>query len=276
MPATTLKSHALPGVPPAASGRSLHLLSFNIQAGIDTQRYSHYITRGLLQHVLPHGRKRDNLDRIAQVIHQYDVVALQEVDGGSLRSGFLNQVEYLAARCQFPFWVQQCNRNLGHFGQHGNGLLSRYRPERVEEHPLPGPVPGRGALVSWFGSGEQSLMVVNLHLALSRRARGVQLGYVRELIEQQRHVVIMGDMNTHLDQLLVNSPLAGAGLYAPDASTPTYPSWRPSRAIDHILLSPELRVKQVEALPATSSDHLPLAVEIQLPPGIRLGRRVRA
>lgn len=266
-----LHPHSLPGAPRSgAPAPHLDLLSFNIQAGIDTQRYSHYITRGLLQHFLPHGRKQHNLDRIAQVIHRFDVVALQEVDGGSLRSGFVNQVEYLAARCQFPFWVQQCNRNLGSLGQHGNGLLSRFQPVRVEEHPLPGPLPGRGALVSWFGQGNHPLMVVNLHLALSARARAQQLGYVRELIQGQRHVVLMGDMNAHLDQLLEHSPLAQTDLRAPGLATPTYPSWQPSRAIDHILLSPSLQVEQVEVLPASSSDHLPLAIRIALPTDLAL------
>ncbi len=35
-----------------ADGR-LRLLSFNIQVGISTQRYHHYLTRGW-QHLLPH------------------------------------------------------------------------------------------------------------------------------------------------------------------------------------------------------------------------------
>ena len=39
----------------------------------------------------------------------------QERDGFSklLRSGFVDQVEYLAYHGQFPFWYRQVNRNLG-------------------------------------------------------------------------------------------------------------------------------------------------------------------
>ena len=55
----------------------------------------------------------------------YDVVALQESDAGSLRTGFTNQTEYLARQSCFPYWLDQTNRHLGHFAKHSNGLLIR-------------------------------------------------------------------------------------------------------------------------------------------------------
>ena len=42
-----------------------------------------------------------NLDKIAQLIKEFDIVALQEVDAGSLRSQFINQTEYLAKKADF-------------------------------------------------------------------------------------------------------------------------------------------------------------------------------
>ena len=79
----------------------LRLLSFNIQVGISTERYRHYLTRGW-QHLLPHAGRATNLKRIGELLADYDLVALQEADGGSLRSGYVNQVEHLAqiAECQ--------------------------------------------------------------------------------------------------------------------------------------------------------------------------------
>ncbi|MDO9322724.1 MAG: endonuclease/exonuclease/phosphatase family protein [Pseudomonas sp.] len=244
-----------------ADGR-LRLLSFNIQVGISTERYRHYLTRGW-QHLLPHPGRAANLQKIGALINDYDLVALQEVDGGSLRSGFINQVEHLAQLGRFPFWYQQLNRNLGHLAQHSNGVLTRLHPSLLEDHPLPGPQ-GRGAILLRFGEGKDALLVVMMHLALGSRTRTLQLAYIRELIVGHRHVVLMGDMNTHASDLLEKSPLRDLGLLAPQVQA-TFPSWQPQRCLDHILLSPELGLVKVEVLPMPISDHLPVAVEIRLP-----------
>lgn len=240
----------------------LRLLSFNIQVGISTEGYRHYLTRSW-QHLLPHSGRAINLQRIGELLEGYDLVALQEVDGGSLRSDYINQVERLAHLGAFPYWYQQLNRNLGRFAQHSNGVLSRLQPRELEDHPLPGPS-GRGAILLRFGDTPDALMVVVMHLALGGRVRARQLAYIRELIGDCRHVVLMGDMNTHATELLEVSPLRDLGLLAPQVQA-TFPSWRPQRCLDHILLSPCLALERVEVLPLPISDHLPVAVEIRLP-----------
>ena len=248
-----------PGLP--EEGR-LRLLSFNIQVGISTERYRHYVTRSW-QHLLPHNGRAGNLQKIGQLLGDFDLVALQEADGGSLRSGYVNQVEHLAHLGAFPYWYQQLNRNLGRFAQHSNGVLSRLKPHLLEDHPLPGPA-GRGAILVRFGEGEDALIVVMMHLALGAKTRALQLGYIRELIGGYRHQVLMGDMNTHATDLLEHSPLRDLGLIAPQVEA-TFPSWRPQRCLDHILLSPSLTLERVEVLAQPISDHLPVAVEIRLP-----------
>ncbi|QHG67682.1 EEP domain-containing protein [Pseudomonas putida] len=248
-----------PGLP--EDGR-LRLLSFNIQVGISTERYRHYLTRSW-QHLLPHTGRAGNLKKIGQLLNDFDLVALQEADGGSLRSGYVNQVEHLAQLGSFPYWYQQLNRNLGRFAQHSNGVLSRIKPQLLEDHPLPGPA-GRGAILVRFGEGEDALIVVMMHLALGAKTRALQLGYIRELIGGYRHQVLMGDMNTHATDLLEHSPLRDLGLIAPQVEA-TFPSWRPQRCLDHILLSPSLTLERVEVLAQPISDHLPVAVEIRLP-----------
>ena len=248
-----------PGLP--EDGR-LRLLSFNIQVGISTERYRHYLTRSW-QHLLPHNGRAGNLQKIGQLLGDFDLVALQEADGGSLRSGYVNQVEHLAHLGAFPYWYQQLNRNLGRFAQHSNGVLSRLKPQLLEDHPLPGPA-GRGAILVRFGEGEDALIVVMMHLALGAKTRALQLGYIRELIGGYRHQVLMGDMNTHATDLLEHSPLRDLGLIAPQVEA-TFPSWRPQRCLDHILLSPSLTLERVEVLAQPISDHLPVAVEIRLP-----------
>ena len=243
---------------------TLRLLSFNIQIGINTQQYHHYITRSW-QHFLPHSSRNSNLDRIAGLLPDFDLVALQEADGGSLRSGFINQTEYLAFKGHFPYWYHQINRNLGRLAQHSNGLLSRIEPLDIEDHKLPGLLPGRGAIVARFGNKSEPLTVIMLHLALSQRARKIQLSYIRDVVQSSQHVVLMGDMNTHADQLLNDSPLKDTGLYAAHWGKNTFPSWRPKRSLDHILISPSIMVNKFGVLNTPISDHLPVAVEIEIP-----------
>ena len=250
------------------TNQSIRLLTYNIQVGIPTKRYHQYLTKGW-KHVFPHIDRYRNLDKIAAVCRNYDLVALQEVDAGSLRSGYVDQVEYLANSANFPYWFTHCNRKLGHVAQHGNGLLSRFSPRQVEDHKLPGVLPGRGAIVARFsldagmeGAGDE-LVVVLLHLSLGMKSRELQLRYVRRLIDGCEHVVVMGDMNSHLKHLLKSSPLAGSGLQTASSIQPTYPSWRPAVAIDHVLVSPSLVITNYEVLANRLSDHLPTAVTIR-------------
>ncbi len=253
-------------VPEFEPNRHIRLLTFNIQVGINTSAYRHYLTRSW-QHVLPHRNRIENLDRIARLVSNYDVVALQECDGGSLRSGYINQVQYVAEAAGIPYWYQQLNRNLGQIAQHSNGLLSRYRPLEVTEHRLPALIPGRGAIIARYGSEADPLVLVLMHLSLSKSAQQRQLGYVRELIADYRHVVLMGDMNAHAEQLLTQTPLKETDLIPLPGTAHSFPSWRPEKALDHIMVSPTLKIRRAEVVSYPVSDHLPIAMDIALPEG---------
>jgi len=253
-------------VPEFEAHRHIRLLTFNIQVGINTSSYHHYLTRSW-QHFLPNRRRIENLDRIATLLSQYDVVALQECDGGSLRSGYINQVQYLAEAAGIPYWYQQLNRNLGQIAQHSNGLLSRFRPLDVTEHKLPGVIPGRGAIIARYGAEDDPLVLVLMHLSLSKSAQQRQLGYIQELIADYRHVVLMGDMNAHAEQLLTRTPLKETDLIPLPDTAHSFPSWRPEKALDHILVSPSLEIRRSEVVSYPVSDHLPIAMDVALPKG---------
>jgi endonuclease/exonuclease/phosphatase family metal-dependent hydrolase len=236
-----------------------------MQVGINSRAYRHYFTRSW-QHLLPHAGRMDNLDSIADMLSGFDIVALQEADGGSIRTGHLNQVRYLAEMAHFPYWYQQLNRNLGKLAQHSNGVLSRIRPHVIEDHKLPGLLPGRGAIFLRYGNSAEPLVLVVLHLSLGRRARTNQLAYIRELIADYKHVIVMGDLNSRSERILQQlSPLSEAKLQSPQGTYNTYPSWKPIYNLDHILVSPSLIIKRAEVLPYALSDHLPIAMEVELP-----------
>lgn len=245
-------------------GRRLRLVSYNIQVGIGSARPHHYLTKSW-KHVLPASKRFENLDRIAQLLCDHDIVALQEVDAGSHRTGNVNLTEYLAHKAAFPFWHHQLNRDFGHIARHANGLLSRFQPNEVHEYRLPGMIPGRGALVVRYGHGADALLVVIVHLALGARTRMLQLGYVAEIVSGHRHAVVMGDMNCSPGSREMAYLFRHTRLREPVEELHTFPSWRPKRSIDHILVTPELEVSHCRVLHHAHSDHLPVAMELKLP-----------
>ncbi len=253
-------SHSLIGeaLPQEAT---LRLLSFNMQAGMAMTHLHHYVTRSW-RHFLPSRHPRAALDAIADLLRRADIVALQEVDAGSLRSGFINQLQHLAQHAGFRFQYQQINRDLGHLGQYANGLLSRLQPYRIEDHQLPG-LRGRGAILAAYGDPADPLLVLNLHLALTGRARDRQLAYVHALIGSTRRVLLLGDLNcTH--QELLRSPLGDMDWQWAYGELDTYPSWDPVRRIDHILASKDLTIAKVQVLDQRLSDHRPVYMEVKI------------
>jgi endonuclease/exonuclease/phosphatase family metal-dependent hydrolase len=253
----------------AQAGQRIRLLSYNVQAGISTARYRHYVTHSW-KHVLPHPQRFSNLDRVARLVSDYDVIGLQEVDAGSLRSGYVNLTQYISERAGLPFWYDQTNRRIGRIARHSTGLLSRFEPTEIVEHRLPGRIPGRGAMFIRYGNRRESLVVLILHLALSQRARMRQLDYVSEIVNEYPNVVLMGDMNCRSKSaemdLLINRTL----MREPFHDLHTFPSWRPQHNIDHILVTPTLQVDNVRVLNYSLSDHLPVSMEITLPESVHL------
>lgn len=251
--------------------QTLRILSYNVQVGIKTSRPHQYLT-GSWRHVLPCSRRLDNLDLAAQMMREYDIVGVQEVDAGSLRSNFINLTEYLAERGHFPYWYHQVNRKFGRIAQHSNGLLSHYHPAEVRDLRLPGLIPGRQAILARYDSGGDSLAVIVVHLALSRRARLMQMDYLADVVNSFPHAIIMGDMNCRHNSREMQHLIAKTRLHEPIEDVHTFPSWRPQHNIDHILVTSELTIDKFKELEHAGSDHLPLMTEVRLPPSMRLQR----
>ncbi len=272
-PTNIIAAKHLPDEPVAARSdrpkNHLRLLSYNIQVAVASTRLRHYLTQSW-KHILPHQQSLGNLNRIADITRNFDIVALQEVDSGSLRSQFVNQVQYLAEKCEFPFWYYQTNRNLGKFAQACNGLLTHIKPTSIHEHKLPGLIPGRGVIEVRYGQNPHPIVILLAHLALGKRARLMQIGFIAELANQFEHVVLMGDLNCQPHSQEIRTLVSNTNFVPPFEQEETFPSWRPSKKLDYILVTPELELKNVQVLNHVVSDHLPVAVDIVLPKDVHL------
>jgi len=103
-----------------------------------------------------------------------------------------------------------------------------------------------------------------VHLALREETRHKQLSELSEIIKKiKTPVVLAGDFNNfgggrELDILVKNTRLRKI------KESFTFPAFHPSKVIDHILISPEIRVKKYEVLKMKLSDHLPIMVDFEI------------
>lgn len=248
----------------------LKVLSFNMQVGIETHRPRHYVTRSM-GHVLPSRRRMAQLDRIAGLMAGFDLVGLQEADAGSFRTRGDDQVRYLCDRAGHDHHSFLLNRNYGRIAQHGIALTGRRAPVAVEQYALPGRVRGRGAIFAEFAMTSGRLTVVVTHLALVRRDRDRQTAWLAQHLRGASPAILMGDFNCSIEEL-IDGPLGRLGLCSMEEEAArrelrphTYPSWNPQRAIDHVLVSPDIGFRRMWIPEGGMSDHLPVAAELLLP-----------
>ncbi len=238
----------------------IRILCYNTHVCIKASRSTERL-RNLWKHVLPSRCKLDNLYRLAGFLSGFDVAGLQESDGGSLRSYFRNHTRLLALLGGFGHWAEQVNRDL-YFARHSIGFLSRFPILDVRRYRLPGRIPGRGLLVADVDVSGARVAIAVGHLSLGPRDRVRQMLYIGEVVSRlPGRTILMGDFNCTSDSEEMRFISARTGLRSALDHMPTYPSWRPERDIDHVLVSEGITIRRARTLDLPLSDHLPVAVE---------------
>ncbi|NND83442.1 MAG: oxidoreductase [Gammaproteobacteria bacterium] len=225
-----------------------------------------------------------SISRIARIIArvQPDIIALQELD---VRPGSQQAAE-LASALQLSIHYFPAQHLAS--GRYGNAILTRYPLQLVRAERLVGRGKTarigksafnqpRGALWVKLDVDGNQLNVITTHLGLTGRERCDQvtalLGEDWLANEQcQQPVILCGDFNCGPGQMgyrrLANT-LGDAQRELTGVSTKnTFAGRYPTLRIDHVFVSSDLRVKNVQ-VPRTSltriaSDHLPLVVDLQL------------
>ncbi|MFO7753073.1 MAG: endonuclease/exonuclease/phosphatase family protein [Desulfobacteraceae bacterium] len=220
-----------------------------------------------------------------------DVIALQEVDVGKKRTGFMDQAEYLAGRLNmnhYFFPVMESEEE-----KYGLALLSVYPVAHLECCFLPAlgsgkPKERRGFMAARIETPAGSLNVVNTHLGLNPGDRKVQAESLfrdealRNTFTENEALILCGDFNcgprspvyrkivTHLKD--VQTAAAQRGY-----PRSTFFSWYPFLRLDHIFVSEHFNPVHVH-VPGTgraksASDHLPVFAKLALNNSIRLKKR---
>jgi endonuclease/exonuclease/phosphatase family metal-dependent hydrolase len=220
--------------------------------------------------------------RIAEVIASAspDVVALQELDVGRLRSDRLDQAELIARELGMNFHFAPAMRVMEE--EFGDAILTALPMRLVKAGALPAmrfPVKlePRGALWAEISLGETNVQMLTTHLGLVRRERRMQ---AQELSGSDwlshRHcsdpAILAGDFNflsRSRAYAHVTSHLRDAQSLASGPRHPTFPSRYPRFRIDYVFVSTSIQVDRIEAMRTDAtriaSDHLPLIADLRIP-----------
>lgn len=221
-----------------------------------------------------HGRGTDekiDLERIAAVIKKAgpDLVALQEVDIKTRRSGGVDQLAELARLTGMNSRFAKGRDYDG--GDYGQAVLSRYPIKSFEVHSLPGTPESEAriafaATIDTPGEGPDVLFVgTHLH----HREESLRVDQARRLMEildkrEVRDAVLLGDLNAVPGSESMNL-LLGKWEDAGPSEAFTFPSRKPEKKIDWILLPKghNWRVSGGRVIEEPlASDHLPIIVDL--------------
>ena len=241
----------------------LRIATCNLQTGIGTTRgYWQYLTTAW-KYRWPHGSAP--VLEAARFVQQekLDVVALCEVEGGGRRVRGLDQGRLLARHAGLEGYAFFPAHRVQERVNQGNAVGARCPVEAVANHALPGLGEPRFLAEARVRLPGADARVFVTHLSLDLGQRGKQIEAIADIVGHAGGpTVLAGDFNVSREDEL--DLLAGSLLHRA-ASRPTFPSWNPSKALDHLFFSRHFAVERVYAFGAFRfSDHLPLVAEVRL------------
>ncbi len=208
---------------------------------------------------------QSHLDRIIEFIDgsAADIVALVEVDTGSFRTDYVDQVEKVARHlskyhtCDVKYGKDSIGRLIPILQSQANAVLTKRKIPKKHFHFFPF---GFKRLIIELNIDGIRLFLV--HLALQKGVRAKQLDFLAKLAEGEGPLIVAGDFNA----LTGPKELAGfqrrLGLSNPNQEgICTYPSWNPKKQLDMILCSKEIKMLNFEVPEVRFSDHLPILLD---------------
>ena len=205
-----------------------------------------------------------NFQRIANVINNAspDVVAIQEVDSMTKRSGQKYVLGEIAGRTQMHAYFAPAIDFDG--GKYGLGLLTRHCPVRLQTIPLPGREEERALVLAEF----EDYIYCCTHMSLTEEDRMESLKIVKSFTTPyKKPLFLAGDMNAEPESDFIKELQKDFQLLS-NPKQHTYPAPEPKETIDYIAALKSnangfaLISAQVLNEPM-ASDHRPILVELR-------------
>lgn len=200
-------------------------------------------------------------DRTATVIAQQqpDVIALQELNSMTTRSGYRDQLGELANRTHYyPIFGSAIDYDGGKYGV---GILTRETPICTRSIPLPGDEPRVLLMVEL-----QDFVIACTHLDLEKEQRMASIPLiVEEAHRWQKPFILAGDWNDTPNSEFLQEMTKYFNILSNDEAS--YPADEPQDCIDYIAIFKDYLAETIESQVIDNpeaSDHRPVVVRMQL------------
>jgi len=219
-----------------------------------------------------------NLDqKIVNALKKFkpDLLALIEVDTGSLRARKKDEVRFLEEKLGMKDFVEKIKyplkgwlkifHHLPILNKQANALISKFPFTKVKYHVFHEGT--KRMVIEATIKCPKKVTLLVAHLALGGKTRAKQIKELINIVNNIKNpVILMGDFNTfhgeeEIKELLKKTHLKDKIKLDKHSLPLTEPAWHPKRRLDYILTSPEIKVKKYSVLDFHFSDHLPLFIE---------------
>ena len=207
-----------------------------------------------------------------------DILSLVEVDTGSLRSRGKDEVVFFEKKLGFKNFVEKIKYplhgwlKLFHYvpilNRQANAILSKFKISKIKYHVFHEGT--KRMIIEATVNCPKPVTLLLAHLALGENTRKKQ---IKELVKIVNNInnptILMGDFNTfhgisEIKELLKHTHLKDKAKLNKYSIGLTQPTWHPTRRLDYILTSEQIKVKKYEVLNYPFSDHMPLYVEFDV------------
>lgn len=206
-----------------------------------------------------------------------DILTLIEVDTGSLRARGEDEVKFIEEKLGLKSFVEKVKyplhgwRKLFHhipiLNKQANAIISRFKISKVKYHVFHEGT--KRMVIEATVNCPQKITLLAAHLALGKKTRAKQIKELTKIVNAIKNpVILMGDFNTfngvkEIKELLKKTHLKDMIKLDKNSLPFTEPAWHPTRRLDYILTSPQVKVNKYSVLNFHFSDHLPLMIDFE-------------